>query len=103
MVRMAEILREAGLTIQVGRYSIRVKDCDHFVFQEYGVDLGDPQIDADADSPEEMIRDGGLVSGALARAGIRHQFEIYDDDGEDRYAIVRYLHYGWPMSPGRDS
>ena len=36
---MTTILRDAGLTVQVGIYSIRVLDCSHFVFQEYGGDL----------------------------------------------------------------
>lgn len=53
---MAEILREAGLRIYVGRYSIRVEDCSHFVFQEYGGDLGDPVIDAAAESAEDLLR-----------------------------------------------
>jgi hypothetical protein len=52
---------------------------------------------ADADSPEDMFRDGTLVSEALTRTGIRHRFEIYDDDAAGRAAIVGYLHYGWPM------
>jgi len=50
--RMAAILSDAGLHIVVGHYSIRIEDFDHFVFQEYGGDLGDPQIDADADTLE---------------------------------------------------
>src|SRR5262249_35174815 len=76
---MVAILQNAGLRAHVGQYSVRVTDCSHFVFQEYGGDLGDPAIDADADTVEDMIREGGLVSDALARAGIRHRFEIYDD------------------------
>ncbi len=89
--RMASILRSAGLRVIVGRYSIRVEDCSHFVFQEYGGDLGNPKIDADADSAEEMVSEGKLVSAALALAGIRHRFEIYDD----REEMVGYLHHNW--------
>ncbi len=37
--QMAAILRDSGLNIYVGRYSVRVEDCSHFVFQEYGGDL----------------------------------------------------------------
>ena len=90
---MARILRAAGLQVTVGTYSIRVQDCSHFVFQEYGGDLGDPTIDADADSPEEMLREGKLVSDALARARIRHRFGIYSQGDE----MVAYLHYNWPL------
>lgn len=90
--RMADILRAAGLRIVVREYAIRVEDCAHFVFQEYGGDLGDPQIDADADSVEAMLADGKLVSDALARAGIRHRFEVYDDRDE----LAGYLHWDWP-------
>lgn len=92
--RMAEILREAGLRISVGLYSIRVEDCSHFVFQEYGGDLGDPVIETDADSAEDMLREGKLVSNALARAGIRHRFEIYDHHSN----MVGYLHHDWPLA-----
>jgi hypothetical protein len=41
-----------------------------------------------------MIREGGLVSNALARAGIKHRFEIYDEN--DR--LAGYLHHEWPMT-----
>jgi hypothetical protein len=91
--RMATILRGAGLNVSVGRYSVRVDDCSHFVFQEYGGDLGEPSIDADAGSLGEMIRDGKLVSDALGRAGIRHRFELYDAANE----MVGYLHHDWPL------
>ena len=90
---MAAILRDAGLTVAVGRYSVRVEDCSHFLFQNYGGDLGEPTIDADAESLEEMMRDGTLVSDALARAGIRHRFELYDAAD----AMVGYLHHDWPL------
>jgi hypothetical protein len=75
--RMADILRSDGLRVTVGRHAITVDDCSHFRFQEYGGDLGDPCIEADADSVERMIRDATLVSQALARAGVAHCFEVY--------------------------
>ena len=90
---MAEVLRDVGVRIYVGPYSIRVEVCSHFVFQESGSDLGDPRIDADAESAETLLREGKLVSDALARAGIRHRFEIYDH----RPDMVGYLHYDWPL------
>ncbi len=91
--RMANILRDAGLQVYVGDYSIGVKDCSHFVFQEYGGDFGNPTIDADAKSAEDMLREGKLVSDALAKARIRHRFEIYAQGDE----MVGYLHYNWPV------
>ncbi|MCB9946355.1 MAG: hypothetical protein H6842_00850 [Rhodospirillaceae bacterium] len=90
-VRLAEILVEAGLRVQVGRYSVRVLNCEHFVFQELGGDRGDPQIEADALSVDELLRDGRLVSAALAAAGLRHRFEIYRGD-----EMAGYLHHDWP-------
>ena len=91
---MAAILRDSGLSLYVGKFSIRVNDCSHFAFQGYGGDLGDPDIDADADSVEEMIREGKMVSDALVRAGIKHRFEINDDGDE----LCGYLHHDWPLS-----
>jgi hypothetical protein len=90
---MVSILRDAGLNIHEGRYSIRIDDCSHFAFNEYGGDLGDPQIEGDADSLEQMMRDSKLVSDILAHAGIKHRFEIYDDHN----ARVGYLHHEWPL------
>jgi hypothetical protein len=95
MQRMASILREAGLQIHVGRYSIRVEDCSHFIFQDYGGDLGDPVIDADADTIDELIRDATLVSGALSKAAIKHRFEVYRHASDE---MVAYFHYDWPIT-----
>ncbi len=90
---MARMLEAAGFSVYVGRYSIRLKDCEHFVFQEYGGDLGDPQFDADASTLERMLNDGGRVSAALASADIRHRFELYNESDE----MVGYLHHRWPQ------
>lgn len=94
-MELASILRAGGLNVTVGRYSIRVNDISHFVFQEYGGDFGDPQIDAEADSLEIMLREGGMVSKVLAGAGIKHRFEIYDTEDN----LVEYLHHDWPNEP----
>jgi hypothetical protein len=91
---MAAILRAAGLAVTVGRYSIRVKDC--FSFQEYGGDLSNPRVEADAESLEAIMSEGKIVSDALARAGIRHRFELYNNAGQ----LVGYLHHEWPAMPG---
>jgi hypothetical protein len=90
---MATILRAAGLRVHVGRYSIRIEDCGRFVFQQYGGDLGDPVIDAAADTVSDMLRDGQMVSDALSRSGIRHRFEIYDDGD----SLVGYFHHLCPL------
>ena len=92
--RLASILRRAGLAINVGQYAIRVEDCSNFVFEQFGGDLGDPVIDADADTPADLIRDAKLVSEALVDAGIRHRFEIY----RGRDEMVEYLHHNWPLN-----
>ena len=91
--QMERILQEGGLRAQVGQYSVCVEECSHFVFQQYGGDLGDPVIDADADTVANMIREGGLVSAALSRAGIKHRFEIYDSFK----TFAGYLHHNWPL------
>jgi hypothetical protein len=95
---MVSILRDAGLTVTVGSYSIRVKNCSHIVFEEYGGDFGRPTIAADADTLEEMIRDGHLVSAALARADVAHRFEVYDEQKR----LSGYLHQTghWKAPPG---
>ena len=93
--RMAGILEQAGLRITLGRYAIRVEDCSHFVFEEYGGDLGPPRIDADAGSVEALNRDASRVSIALGRAGVRHRFELYDA----KRFLCGYLHYDWPAPP----
>lgn len=90
--RMARLLASAGFSVVVGRYSIRLADCEHFVLQEYGGDLGEPQFDADASTLGRMLDDAGRVSRALAAADLRHRFELYDGNDE----LVGYLHHRWP-------
>jgi len=90
---MIQILENAGLSFIEGQYSIRIKDCEHFGFQEYGDDLGDPVIEADASSLEKMLSDAGRVSTALTTASLRHRFELYDESDK----MVGYLHHLWPQ------
>ena len=87
--QMASILRAAELNINIGTYSIRVVECQHFVLQEYGGDLGDPVFDADADSLPQMLSDSAKVSNALTAAKLRHRFDLYGDENE----LVGYFHY----------
>jgi hypothetical protein len=89
---LAELLRAAGLQVTVGQHSLRVADCAHFVFQDFGQPTGEPTLDADAPDLAAMLRDAGRVSAALAEAGVRHRFELYDEADQ----LVGYLHHGWP-------
>ena len=90
--QMAQVLLAAGLSLYVGRYSIRVEDCEHFSFEQFGGDLGDPCIGADAETAERMTQDAQVVSSALAAARIRHRFEVYDGNNN----LAAYVHYEWP-------
>ncbi len=98
--RMASILRRAGLAVTVGRYAIRLRAYSYFVFEQFGGDLGDPCIDADADSLDEMVEAARRVSAALAAAHVRHRFELYEES-DDSVAIgsvlIGYFHHGWPQ------
>lgn len=98
---MASILRAAGLMIDVGRFSIRVLNCSDFAFQEYGGDIGEPSIEAGAVSPDALMREARVVSDVLARANLKHRFEIYSwDERTGHYELRGYLHYDWPPSDG---
>jgi len=79
---MAAMLEKAGLNVNVGIYAIRVQDCSHFVFREFGGDIDKPCITADAEDVEKMIKDATLVSNALKLSNIGHSFEIYDENDE---------------------
>jgi hypothetical protein len=92
MEEMILLLQNVGLEFTVGRFSIRMKDMEHFVFQSYGGDLGPPSIDADASSLEQMLNDAGRISKALTDADVKHRFEIYDDGDKQ----VGYIHHRWP-------
>ncbi len=89
---LAELLRAAGLQVTVGQHSVRLSDCSHFVFQDFGEPTGEPTLDADAPDLAAMLQDAGRVSAALAQAGVRHRFELYDEADQ----LVGYLHHGWP-------
>jgi hypothetical protein len=94
-LQMAALLRAAGLKIYVGSYSLRIEDFDCFRFQHYGGDLGEPQIEADAETLDDLVRQAARVSEALARSGIRHRFEIYEDGQQE---LRGYLHHDWPLT-----
>lgn len=89
---MVALLERGGLNAHEGRYSIRVGQCQHFVFQQYGGDISEPVIDADAETLERMLADAALVSRALTLAHVRHRLEVYGPDDE----LAGYLHHEWP-------
>ena len=89
---LVRCLTLAGLAVNQGKYSVRVTDCSHFVFQHLGGDIAIPTIDADAENSDALLRDARLVSEALAAADVRHRFEIYDFKDQR----VGYLHHNWP-------
>src|SRR5690348_6472939 len=84
--RLAELLTEQGLTVEANRYCVRVKNCSHFKIEFCGDTV---LLDADASSPEEMIKDAQLLSAALTRARIQHSFEVYDCHDK----LVAHLHH----------
>ena len=91
-IEMAELLISCGLPVIVGKYSLRLQEFDHFVFQEYDSSGNSPSIDADAETKEQMLKEANLVSKCLSKAKIRHRFEVYD--GNEK--LVGYYHYEWP-------
>ena len=95
---LTEALRSNGLTVYEGKYFVRIEFESRFSFEQYGGDLGDPGISADADSLEVMIRDATLVSDALAQANIRHRFEIYNKQNK----LEGYLHHKWSLIESTD-
>lgn len=89
---MVALLRNGGLQIVEGRHSVRVKDCEHFVFQHFDGIASGPTLDADAETVAQMLADTALVSRALASANVRHRFEVYGPGD----ALVGYFHHEWP-------
>lgn len=39
-----------------------------------------------------MLKEASLVSNCLAKAKLKHRFEVYDENDE----LVGYYHYEWP-------
>ncbi|WP_375186157.1 hypothetical protein [Pseudooceanicola sp.] len=83
-----------GYAVTEGRYSVRLKDFDHFAFRELGGDISQGCITADHTSTEELIAFSTRVSKTLSKAGVKHRFEIYNEKEE----LAAYLHYDWPQN-----
>jgi len=96
--RLAAILRDAGFQVAASKFAIRLDDLSHFIFQDYGGYEAEPRIDADAENAEVLLREATRVSEALAKAGIVHRFEIYEEnEGQIESQMKYYLHHGWPL------
>jgi len=89
---MGQILRDAGLRVDVRKYSVRVEEDANISFEHYGGDLGEPSVEAFADSKADVLRDVEKVSTALACAGVVHRFTVYDE-GE---TAIAYFHHQLP-------
>ncbi len=85
---LVHALRAQGLQVDQNAWCLRILDCSHFKFE---FDADGAILEADEDTPEQMLRDARLVSDALQRAGFRHRFEVYSDSLE-----IAYLHHDWP-------
>ena len=68
----------------------------HFVFQQYGGDLGDPCVEAAGDA-ETLATEAHRVSEIFANAGLVHRFELYENE---RAEPTHYFHFDWPRSFG---
>ena len=88
---LVSIFRSDGYAVNEGRYSIRLEDFDHFSFQELGQDLSEGCITADGEV-EELITFSKRVSATLAKAGVKHRFEVYSESDE----LAAYIHHEWP-------
>ena len=89
---LVKMFEAEGYAVYEGRYSVRLKDFDHFAFQELGGDLGPGCITADHPSVEAFVAICERVSQTLGKNGIRHRFEVYSGE-ED---LAAYLHHDWP-------
>jgi len=90
--KLAEMFRGEGYKVDEGRYSVRLKDFDHFVFRELEGDIGQGYITADHASTEALVKICKRVSQTLANGGVQHRFEVYSD----REELAAYLHHDWP-------
>lgn len=75
------ILSDAGIDTVVGEHAVKLRACSSFVFRDFD-GAATPSITAVHDSVHALKDMAGKVSGALAKHAIRHQFEVYDDDGK---------------------
>jgi len=90
--KMARLLEDAGLKPIVGKYSVRVGDCESWSFESFGFD--NQSIAADAETLEQAIDDTNLISKALGAADVR--FEVYSC-AVSASEMLHYAHHRWPI------
>ena len=93
--KTAKLFKLAGFTISVGEHSVRLHLCDIFSFESFG--FGEPRIECDGTDLASMLTDLGRVSDTLAKANIRHRFELYGSESDD--GMCAYFHHRWPLEP----
>jgi hypothetical protein len=81
---MRRILGDAGLKVDMRRYSIRVEDGAHISFEHYGGDFGDPTVEAHGGSEAEVLRGLQRICDALTSASVVHSFTVYDENENPR-------------------
>ncbi len=86
--------RADGFGVVKGAFSLRLTDFDYFVFRDFDDRVGSCPITADPPDDAVLATCATGVSGTLARAGIRHRFEVYAGQGDP----VGYLHHNWPKT-----
>lgn len=91
--RLLAVLREGGLHVVEDGHTLHVADAFRWTFDHVSVDGAEPEVEADAETVEMLLRDAERVSTALARAKIRHRFEVFDGDRVPR----GYFHFDWPQ------
>jgi hypothetical protein len=89
---LMDLLTSDGFDVAEGKYSIRLKGFEHFIFRELDGDLGAGSITADHVSTKELVDFSRRVSQTLAKGNIKHRFEVYSGGGE----LAAYLHHDWP-------
>lgn len=86
------IFENDGYMVREGKYSISLGEVDQFVFRTLENDLNSGTISADHTSMKELVAFAGRVSRTLAKAKVKHRFEVYSVEGK----LVAYVHHDWP-------
>jgi hypothetical protein len=98
--RLRKVLAQGGLQAEVresvhyegGRY-LRVCEWDEFALERVGA--GEYLVHADVGPAVQICHIAFRLSLALADAGIRHRFEVYNEGGNQ---LVHYFGHCWPRT-----
>ncbi|MEM9444938.1 MAG: hypothetical protein AAGA18_06250 [Verrucomicrobiota bacterium] len=75
------MIRDAGLTpSKADSHHIHIEEFSHVMLREYS--KFEYMIEADADTPDEMVEDMKRFSSALSAERIGYNYEIYDSSNE---------------------